>query len=213
MTVPFTDIDRKYGWPEGLLASMWKQESTCGKGMVSPKGACGHFQFMPATREEIMRKTGLDPWSSDPEVAARCAAHFLSDLRRQFNGNLEQALAAYNAGPGRVGTAVRNHGSQWFSALPAETRNYVPQILDRIDIDTDYDSTPGSLDTYRRAYATARETGSNFVGAAFVALIAALMQHFDSPSGTTTLVADASTSSPTSGLPHQPVARSVARVS
>lgn len=132
MTVPFTDIDKKYGFPEGLLASMWKQESGCGKNMLSPVGARGHFQFMPGTRPEVMAETGLDPWSNDPRIAAECAAHYLKKQSKYHGGDLAKALASYNAGAGNVDKAVKRAGSDWLSSLTSETRNYVPQILQRI---------------------------------------------------------------------------------
>jgi hypothetical protein len=93
------------------------QESRFNAQAVSPKGAEGIAQFMPATADF----RGLaDPF--DPIAALKEAASYLGDLRTQF-GNLGLAAAGYNAGPGRV--------SAWLDGkreLPDETRNYVAVI-------------------------------------------------------------------------------------
>jgi len=87
---------------------------------VSPAGAQGVAQFMPATAKE----RGLaDPF--DPETAIPASAALLADLRAEF-GNLGLAAAAYNAGPDRVDRWRRGR-----SRLPAETEGYVHQITDR----------------------------------------------------------------------------------
>jgi hypothetical protein len=102
------------GLPVEFFARVIWQESRFNAGAVSPKGAEGIAQFMPATADF----RGLaDPF--DPIAALHKAAGYLADLRKQF-GNLGLAAAGYNAGPGRV--------SAWLggmSVLPGETRNYV----------------------------------------------------------------------------------------
>lgn len=83
---------------------------------VSPAGAQGIAQFMPATAAAY----GLrDPF--DPVAAIAAQARLMGELLAQFGGSVELALAAYNAGPG----AVRRHGG-----IPpyAETRNYVQKV-------------------------------------------------------------------------------------
>lgn len=74
---------------------------------------------MPATA----RALSVDPRQPSANLAG--GARYLRQLIDQFNGNIEQALAAYNAGPGRV---VRAMG------IPAisETRSYVTNIVDRL---------------------------------------------------------------------------------
>lgn len=100
--------------PKGLLRRLVQQESAGNPRAVSPKGAQGLFQFMPATAKEL----GIDP--SDPHQAADGAARYLLQNFKEF-GDWNKALAAYNAGPG----AVRKHGG-----IPpyAETQNYVQRI-------------------------------------------------------------------------------------
>ena len=90
------------------------QESRFRPHAVSPVGAQGIAQFMPATA----RERGLaDPL--DPIAALHKSAAFLRDLRNQF-GNLGLAAAAYNGGPGRVQAWLKGRGG-----LPTETRHYV----------------------------------------------------------------------------------------
>lgn len=111
---------RAQNLPVPFLTRLIWRESSFRVGVVSPAGAQGVAQFMPGTA----RERGLtDPF--DPEQAIPHAAHFLSDLKRQF-GNLGLAAAAYNGGPGRVTNWLAGSGG-----LPAETRAYVIAITGR----------------------------------------------------------------------------------
>jgi hypothetical protein len=98
---------------------IWK-ESRFRAGAVSPKGAQGIAQFMPAT---AARRSLADPF--DPAEAIPASAHYLRDLARQF-GNLGLAAAAYNAGEERVSDWIAGSGR-----LPAETLDYVLFITGR----------------------------------------------------------------------------------
>ena len=102
------------GLPVEFFARVIWQESRFKARALSPKGAQGIAQFMPATAEF----RGLaDPF--DAIEALHKAAGYLADLRKQF-GNLGLAAAGYNAGPGRVSAWRAGQGG-----LPSETRNYV----------------------------------------------------------------------------------------
>jgi hypothetical protein len=104
----------EYGLPVEFFAKVIWQESRFNARAVSPKGAEGIAQFMPATADF----RGLaDPF--EPIAALHKAAGYLADLRKEF-GNLGLAAAAYNAGPGRVSAWRAGQGG-----MPAETRNYV----------------------------------------------------------------------------------------
>lgn len=98
----------------------------------SPVGAYGPFQFMPATAERFGLRTGLFDERSDPRKSAEAAATYLKILYQQFN-SWPLALAAYNAGEGRVGRALKSSGASGFDqvspSLPTETRMYVPKVL------------------------------------------------------------------------------------
>ncbi len=105
--------------PMPFVRLIWK-ESRFNPHAVSPKGAQGIAQFMPATAES----RGLyDPFQ--PKLAIVHSASLLADLRREF-GNFGLAAAAYNAGAERVRAWLA--GS---SSLPFETENYVQFVTGR----------------------------------------------------------------------------------
>jgi membrane-bound lytic murein transglycosylase D len=102
---------------------------------LSPKGARGIWQFMPATavRYGLMVQPGTDH-RTHLERSTRAAARYLRDLYTQF-GDWKLALAAYNAGEDRIQRIIDRTGIRDFDAmarrgyLPAETRRYVPAVL------------------------------------------------------------------------------------
>ncbi len=103
-----------------LLHAVIEQESGNLPCAVSSKGAMGLMQLMPATAQTLQLK---DPFDPGQNIAA--GSRFLKSLLDRYKGDLSKALAAYNAGPGRVDQAgeVPN--------IP-ETQNYVDRILARI---------------------------------------------------------------------------------
>lgn len=111
----FASLEEKYRLPTGLLDSVWNAESSRGRNMVSPAGAQGHFQFMPATAAEVGVK---DP--NDLNDSASGAARYLRTLLDQ-TGELPKALAAYNWGIGNV-------QRKGLEQAPAETRNYIEKV-------------------------------------------------------------------------------------
>jgi hypothetical protein len=114
--VLFERAEARYGVDAGLLAAVAKQESGFDAGSVSPAGAQGLMQLMPATA----RGLGVTD-AFDPAQAVDGAARLLRDLTQRF-GSTELALAAYNAGPGAV---MRYDGVPPY----AETRHYVRSIM------------------------------------------------------------------------------------
>lgn len=105
------------GVPADFLLRLLKRESNLNPTAVSPKGALGIAQFMPATAAE----RGLaDPF--DPVQAIPKAAELLRDLRQRY-GSWALAAAAYNAGPGRVDAWLLGR-----LELPKETVDYVVNI-------------------------------------------------------------------------------------
>jgi soluble lytic murein transglycosylase-like protein len=104
--------------PSLLEALVW-QESRWRENAVSPVGARGLAQLMPGTA----RYLGVD--SADPFQNLEGGARYLREQLDRFDGNLEKALAAYNAGPGRVERA---------GGIPniRETQNYVAAIMGRL---------------------------------------------------------------------------------
>lgn len=108
--------------PTLLSALVW-QESRWNAQAVSPKGAMGLAQLMPATARDL----GVNP--ADPVQNLTGGARYLRYLLDEFGGDVEKALAAYNAGPARVRSA---------GGVPAiaETRAYVASIVRHISYST-----------------------------------------------------------------------------
>ncbi|MBN1826841.1 MAG: transglycosylase SLT domain-containing protein [Candidatus Eisenbacteria bacterium] len=103
-----------------LLRAVIAQESAGRPEATSPKGAKGLMQLMDGTAEEMGVRD-----SFDPEQNIRGGARYLRGLLDRFSGDLEKALAGYNAGPG----AVERH-----DGVPPyrETRDYVSRVKRRM---------------------------------------------------------------------------------
>ncbi|MBK5258837.1 MAG: transglycosylase SLT domain-containing protein [Thermoanaerobaculia bacterium] len=130
------------GLPKGL-AYLPVIESAYAQTLTSRAGAHGMWQFMPDTAREYGLR--VDWWvdeRADPEPSTRAAASYLKDLHRRF-GDWSLALAAYNCGPGRVSRALAETGASTFwellemTAVPKETRGYVPTFYATLMIATD----------------------------------------------------------------------------
>ncbi|MBI4165533.1 MAG: lytic transglycosylase domain-containing protein [Acidobacteria bacterium] len=121
-----------------VLTSVVAVESAFNPLALSPKGARGLWQLMPATA----RRYGLKvEWNDDertnPLKSTRAAAAYMKDLFAQFQ-DWPLALAAYNAGEDRVARAMTRTGARDFwtlrrrGALPEETLHYVPTVLEKL---------------------------------------------------------------------------------
>lgn len=113
------------------LAWLAEAESSLNPTARSPVGAKGLFQFMPETAKSMGLGTFMPDERTDPDKSARAAARYLRALHGRF-GNWALALAAYNAGEGRVSRTLTSQHAKTFSAishaLPAETQMYVPKV-------------------------------------------------------------------------------------
>jgi len=92
-----------------------KMESGGNNSAVSPAGALGPYQFMPATAAQYGLK-GNDVY--DPDKSKEAAGKYFSDLMKHYNGDTDMALAAYNWGQGNV-------DKKGMGNLPKETRDYI----------------------------------------------------------------------------------------
>lgn len=123
-------VFRKAGVPQEFV---WlaEVESAFDPGAMSPAGAAGMYQLMPATARDLGLKTAPRDERLVPEKSAQGAATYLGRLKKQF-GDWRLALAAYNAGPGRVADTLKRRRAKSFDAiapdLPAETQMYVPKF-------------------------------------------------------------------------------------
>lgn len=110
-----------------LLQAVMVTESGLNASVVSPKGAVGLMQLMPATAKRYGvhadAEISIEKRLTDPKVNIQAGARYLRYLMDLFPGKLELSVAAYNAGEG----AVRRAGHQ----IPEykETQNYVRQVL------------------------------------------------------------------------------------
>jgi soluble lytic murein transglycosylase-like protein len=128
------DILSRMGLPQDLIAVAFV-ESELANSALSPKGAKGAWQFMPATaaRYGLELGTWIDE-RTDFEKSTAAAARYLADLHELF-GDWALALAAYNAGEDTVRAAILKGKTRSFVKLsqqglfPGETQEYVPKVL------------------------------------------------------------------------------------
>ncbi|UVO18255.1 transglycosylase SLT domain-containing protein [Stutzerimonas stutzeri] len=141
---------------QALVASVIKHESSGNVAAVSPKGARGLMQLMPGTAQDMAAELGL-PYSearltSDAEYNKRLGSAYLNKLLERYDGHQALALAAYNAGPGKVDEWLQEHGdpragdidaASWVQKIPyAETRDYTRNILQDLQAATARQAEP-----------------------------------------------------------------------
>lgn len=121
------DAAQIHGIDYELLQALIATESGFDTFAVSPKGAVGLMQLMPPTAErygvKADKKTPIEKKLTDPKTNIKAGSSYLRDLIRMFPGQLELAVAAYNAGEGavqRAGNKIPNY---------PETRNYVKTVM------------------------------------------------------------------------------------
>lgn len=114
----FSNLEKLYGLPAGLLHGVAKTESNGNPNAMSPVGAKGMFQIMDGTAGDLGLK-GRDVF--DPVKSANAAAKYLSQLLKANGGDLDKTLASYNWGLGNV-------QKRGMSLLPKETRDYLPRV-------------------------------------------------------------------------------------
>ncbi|MEN8527363.1 transglycosylase SLT domain-containing protein [Escherichia coli] len=116
----FAELENKYGLPEGTLYAIAATESGGNPYAKSQTGALGMFQFTGIAREE----TGLAEGESfDPVKSAEAAALLMSKYLKQANGDLNEAITAYNAGFGTINKWKKGAGD-----LSKENREYAIKV-------------------------------------------------------------------------------------
>jgi soluble lytic murein transglycosylase-like protein len=113
------ELAARFDLSPALIEALVWQESRWRAQAVSSAGARGLAQLMPGTAREL----GVNP--DDPFANLEGGARYLREQLDRFDGDVEKALAAYNAGPGRVAAA---------NGIPAirETQNYVVSVMGRL---------------------------------------------------------------------------------
>ena len=135
----FDFFSKKRDLPVTTMMALARQESALNIEAVSPVGARGLMQLMPATAKETAKKLGRNYEGKnslfDPGVNIRLGSGYLKMMLEQYDNNRIFAFAAYNAGPSRVtrwrkGTDGRLDVYAFIEAIPFnETRGYVQNLL------------------------------------------------------------------------------------
>lgn len=115
----FQRAEYTHGVPPLLLARMAQQESNYDPDARSSAGALGIMQIIPRWHPDV---NPLDPVAAIDYAGALLRKHF-----ERF-GSWAKALAAYNAGPTRTATEVKDSGVNWLAGMPAETQDYIARI-------------------------------------------------------------------------------------
>ena len=123
----------RYGIDPAVLHGLIQQESGFDPEAQSSAGAAGLTQLMPGTASSLGVVNPLNPAES-----IEGGARYLSQMMSRFGGNTEDALAAYNAGPGAV---------QQYGGVPpyTETQSYVQKVLGYAEAYRQASGTPNSL--------------------------------------------------------------------
>ena len=148
LAYPVIDLPKTHIQEPALLLAISRQESAFDPQAVSHAGARGLMQLMPATARRTAKKIkvpySVDKLTSDPEYNATLGSAHLKELLNNFDGNYVLAVAAYNAGGGRVRRWMRQSGDprteevdavDWIELIPfTETRDYVQRVMGNLQV-------------------------------------------------------------------------------
>jgi soluble lytic murein transglycosylase len=163
---------------KALVYGLSRQESEFDPAAMSPVGARGLMQLMPATARIVARQISV-PYSvsrltSDPAYNAMLGSAHLGDLIDGYSGSYIMSVAAYNAGATRVGEWQDQFGDprstavdpiDWIENIPfSETRNYVQRVMENMEIYRTRLS--GSAQKVRLSEDIRRNTGAPITAAA-----------------------------------------------
>ncbi len=130
--------------PANLVYAVIRAESNFLPGVISPAGAVGLMQIMPATAKALLRgkvEKFESPQLTQPELNIELGVRHLSNLKKLYNGNLTLAIAAYNGGSGNVERWRKSFGNlredEFIETIPfQETRDYVKKVLAGMEVYT-----------------------------------------------------------------------------
>ena len=134
--------------PMELALAIARRESEFDPAVVSPAGARGLMQLMPATARAMANKAGLQysasRLTSDWKYNATLGTSYLAELMEEFGGSVVLVAAAYNAGPSRAYAWIELYGDprsagvdvvDWIEHIPfRETRNYVMRVMESLHV-------------------------------------------------------------------------------
>ena len=138
----------KYAVHPAFNHGIMRQESAFDQYAKSHAGARGLMQLMPPTAKETAQRAGF-PYSkarltSDPNYNMTLGSLYIKQMLDRFDGNRTLAIAAYNAGPGRVSGWLKEIGdprdpnideADWIETIPVyETRNYVHRVSEAVNV-------------------------------------------------------------------------------
>jgi len=123
--------------PESLIYAIMRTESNYSPSALSPVGAVGLMQIMPATAEAMSK--GDSARLTRPELNIRLGARYLKDQMASYDRNIPLTAAAYNAGPGNVKRWQKNLAGlpedEFIESIPfKETREYVKKVVSTMEL-------------------------------------------------------------------------------
>lgn len=144
--IPLAQSPRKV--PPELALAIARQESELNPFAISPVGARGLMQLMPATAKRVSNDLGLEyslvALTENPGYNSRLGTAYLAEMLDRYGGSVLLAAAAYNAGPTRVDRWIEEYGDPrargvdtlwWIENIPfRETRNYVMRVLEALHV-------------------------------------------------------------------------------
>jgi soluble lytic murein transglycosylase len=145
---PLRSVPQGPGPEPALTLAIIRQESAFEVDAVSPAGALGLMQLMPATAKHVAKGMNLryrkDDLTRSPDYNMLLGRAYLQELLDSFSGSYVLAIAAYNAGPDRVNSWMSLYGDprdrgvdvvDWIETIPIyETRNYVQRVLENLQV-------------------------------------------------------------------------------
>jgi soluble lytic murein transglycosylase-like protein len=144
--VMIREVSERYRVDPALVRAVIETESNYNSTAISSKGALGLMQLVPGTAQQMGVNNAFDP-KQNLDGGVR----YLHTLMERYNGDLDKALAAYNAGPGAVDRA---------GGVPRyrETREYVQKVTDSY-FRPGSDRLPNAYDAQRPIYRMVDQNG------------------------------------------------------